>query len=96
MRVSLKRVMALTSMAFGLEVAQGVDEYEEKGSLSPFKARMHVFCTWKVFACAIQAATVVVMVAMERIIVVSYWSSLSKNWSMRVTLSVIPTLAERF
>ena len=96
MGVSLERVMALTSMAFGLEVAQGVDEYEEKGSLPPFRARMYIFCIWKVFACAIQAATVVGMVAMEGIIVASYWSSPSENWSMRVTLSVIPTLAERF
>ena len=88
--------MALTSMAFGSEVAQGVDEYEKKGSLPPFRARMHIFSTWKVFACAIQAATVVGMVAMERIIVASHWSSPSENWSMRVTLLVIPTLAERF
>ena len=36
------------------------------------------------------------MVAMERIMVASCWSSPSENWSMSVTLSVIPALAERF
>ena len=88
--------MALTSMAFRSEVVRGVDKYEEKGSLPPFRARMRIFCAWKVFACSIQAATVVGMVAMERIMVASCWSSPSKNWSMRVTSSVIPALAERF
>ena len=48
-----------------------MDEYEEKGSLPPFRTRMRIVCAWKVFACSIQVATVVGMVAMERIMVVS-------------------------
>ena len=94
--VSLDKMMVSTSMAFRSEVVWGVDEYEEKGSLPPFRARMRIFCTWKVFACSIQVATVVGMVAMERTTVASCWSSPSENWSMRVTSSVIPALAERF
>ena len=94
--VSLDKVMPSTSMALGSEVVQGVDEYEEKGSLPPFRARIHIFCACNVFACSIQAMTVVGMVAMERIMVASCWSNPSKNWLMRVTSSVIPALAERF
>ena len=78
-RVSLDRVMASTSMAFGSEVVRGVGKYDEEGSLPPFRARMCIFCTWKVFACSIQAATVVGMVAMERIMVASCWSNPSEN-----------------
>ena len=89
--VSLDRVMASMSMAFGSEEVRGVDEYEEKGSLPPFKARICIFCAWNVLACSIQAATVVGMVAMERIMVASCWSSPSENWSMRVTSLVIPS-----
>ena len=37
--------MALTSMAFGSEVVQGMDKWEGKGSLSPFRVRMCIFCT---------------------------------------------------
>ena len=73
-----------------------MDEYKKKGSLPPFRARIRIFCAWNIFACSIQAVTVVGMVAMERIMVVSCWSNLSKNWLMRVTSSVIPALAERF
>ena len=94
--VSLDRVMASTSMALGPEAVRGVDECEGKGSLSPFRVRIRIFCAWNVFACSIQVATVVGMVAMERIMVASCWSNPSENWLMRVTSSVIPTLAERF
>ena len=43
MGVSLERLMVSTSMALGPEVIWG-DEWEEKGSLPSFKARMCIFC----------------------------------------------------
>ena len=55
----------------GIRVVQGVDEYEAKGSPPPFRARIRIFCAWNIFACLIQAVTVVGMVAMERIMVAS-------------------------
>ena len=67
----------------------------EEGSLPPLSARMRIFCTWKILACSIHLAMVVGIVAMERIMVASCWSSPKENWSMRVTLSVMPALAAR-
>ena len=48
------------------------------------------------FGCLIHFVTVVGIEEMERIMVVSCWSSPRENWSMRVTSLEIPALEARF
>jgi hypothetical protein len=87
--VSFERVTASTSIASDSLWFLGVLENEEGGIHPFFSARIRIFWAWNVFACSTHLIRVVGGEDIDRIMVVSWLSRPTENWSHRVRSSEI-------